>query len=190
MLSFLTWLQAMSLSAHIRESLFIFPLLEAVHVVGLTLVVGTIMVIDLRLLGLASSERSFARMAADILKWTWAAFLVTAVTGALMFMTNAVVYADNTAFRVKIALLALAGLNTLVFERTAARTVRQWDRSPSAPPIAKAVATMSLAIWIAVIVAGRIIGFTTTRATMSAPADLNFENLLGLPADGIPKSPP
>ena len=190
MLSFLTWLQATHLAAHIRESLFIFPLLEAIHVVGLSLVVGTIMVIDLRLLGLASSERSFARMAADILKWTWAAFLVTAATGALMFMTNAVVYANNTAFRVKVALLVLAGLNTLVFELTAARTVQRWDRSSSAPPVAKAVATMSLALWIAVIVAGRIIGFTTTRASAPAPAEVDFENLLGLPADGAPKNVP
>ena len=183
--SFLRWVQGTGLAARIRDSLFVFPLLESAHVIGLALVFGTIAVLDLRLLGVASTERSFQRMASDILKWTWAAFALTALTGSLMFMTNAVVYSHNVYFRTKIALLVLAGLNTLVFELTAGRTIHRWDRAPSAPPIGKAVATLSLVIWIAVIFAGRIIGFTTTRASLAepAPVDVNFENLLGVPAD-------
>src|SRR6266853_5508737 len=177
--AFLKWLEATPVASGIRNSLFVFPLLESAHVIGLALVLGSIVVIDLRLLGVASRERSFTRMASDILKWTWAAFLLTAATGVLMFMTNAVVYSNNTAFRVKVVLLVLAGLNTLAFELTAARTVQRWDRAPSAPPIAKAVATLSLVLWIAVIFAGLIIGFTTTRAADPAPADINFEDLLG-----------
>jgi hypothetical protein len=178
--AFLKWLEGTGVASGIRDSLFLFPLLESAHVIGLALVFGTIVVIDLRLLGVASSERPFSRMASDILKWTWAAFLLTAVTGVLMFMTNAVVYAGNTAFRVKVALLLLAGLNTLVFELTAARTIQRWDRS-SAPPIARAVATVSLGIWIAIIFAGRIIGFTATRAVQPAPTEINFEDVFGQP---------
>ena len=113
--SLLRWLQGTGLAASIRDSLFVFPLLESAHVIGLALVVGTIAVIDLRLLGIASTERSFQRMASDILKWTWGAFALTAVTGSLMFTTNAVVYFHNVSFRAKMALLVLAGLNTLVF---------------------------------------------------------------------------
>ena len=184
-LHWLHWLQGTDLAAGIRNSLFVFPLLESAHVIGLALVFGTIAVIDLRLLGFASTERSFRRMASDILKWTWAAFALTALTGSLMFITNAEVYFDNVAFRAKMVLLALAGLNTLVFELTAGRTIRlrQWDQAPSAPPIGRVVATLSLVIWVAVIFAGRIIGFTTTRASQArpAPADVNFEDLLGLP---------
>jgi|SRR5665213_643786 len=182
MLPLLTWLQGSALASRIRDSLFIFPLLESAHVVGLALVVGTIAVIDLRLLGIASRERSFRRMASDIMKWTWSAFAVTALTGSLMFITNAAVYFHNVSFRVKMALLVLAGLNMLVFELTAGRTIREWDQAPAAPPIGKAVATLSLVIWIAVIFAGRIIGFTTTRASLAepAPADVNFEDLLGV----------
>jgi hypothetical protein len=173
-------LQGSALAGRIRDSLFIFPLLESAHVFGLALVFGTIAVIDLRLLGLASRERSFRRMASDILKWTWAAFALTALTGALMFITNAAVYFHNTSFRVKMALLVLAGLNMLVFELTAGRTIREWDQAPSAPPIGKAVATLSLVIWIAVIFAGRIIGFTTTRAAQVEPVpdNINLEDLL------------
>jgi hypothetical protein len=192
--SFLRWLQETGLAVRIRDSLFVFPLLESAHVIGLALVFGTIAVIDLRLLGVASTERSFQRMASDIMKWTWAAFALTALTGLLMFMTNAVVYFHNVYFRTKIALLVLAGLNMLVFELTAARTIHRWDQAPSAPPIGRAVATLSLVLWIAVIFAGRIIGFTTTRASQAepAPVDVNFEDLLGLPASSgqAPATPP
>ena len=69
--------------------LYLFPIIESVHVIGLTMVFGTILIIDLRLLGLASSRRPFTAIAADVLRWTWLAFAVTATTGALMFVTNA-----------------------------------------------------------------------------------------------------
>jgi hypothetical protein len=190
--SLLSWLEGTALAIRIRDSLLIFPLLESIHVIGLTLVFGTIAVIDLRLLGAASTERSFQRMASEILKWTWAAFAVTALTGSLMFITNAAVYYGNSFFRLKMVLLLLAGLNMLAFELTAARTVQRWDRAPSAPPAGRAVAATSLVIWIAIIVAGRLIGFTTTRASSSAPApaDVNFEDFLGTPAGGAePASP-
>jgi hypothetical protein len=177
--SALTSLQASALAGTIRDSLLLFPLLEATHVIGLALVFGTIAVIDLRLLGVASRERSFQRMASDILKWTWGAFALTALTGALMFVTNATVYFHNTSFRVKMLLLVLAGLNMLVFELTAGRTIREWDQAPSAPAIGKVVATLSLVLWIGVIFAGRIIGFTTSRAaTPETAPDINLEDLL------------
>jgi hypothetical protein len=188
----LGWLQETGPATGIRDSLLLFPLLEAVHVIGLALVFGTIAIIDLRLLGVASSGRSFNRMASDIMPWTWAAFAVTALTGALMFITNATVYFQNAYFRAKMLLLLGAAVNVLVFELTARRTIRQWDRAPAAPPVGKAVATASLVIWVAVIVAGRMIGFTATRATLTepAPAPIDFEDLLGLPAEGEPPAAP
>src|SRR5580765_7826162 len=94
----LKYLEATGLATKIRDSLFLFPLIESTHVLGLALVFGTIAIIDLRLLGIASTERSFQRMASDILKWTWGAFALTAVTGALMFITNASVYYHNFFF--------------------------------------------------------------------------------------------
>jgi hypothetical protein len=181
----LEWLQGTSLAVHIRDSLFAFPLIESTHVIGLTLVFGTIAIIDLRLLGLASTNRSFERLAADTLTWTWIAFVVSAVTGSLMFITNASVYFHNTYFRAKIALLFLAALNMLVFEVTARRTVATWDRDAAAPPLGRAVAAVSLVIWIGVIITGRMIGFTTTRASVAEPAPIeqNLEELLGLPGN-------
>jgi hypothetical protein len=188
----LKWLEGTSLAGRIRDSLLLFPLLESIHVIGLALVFGTIAVIDLRLLGRASTERPFRRLASDILKWTWAAFVLTAATGSLMFLTNAVVYYHNFYFRTKMVLLALAGLNTLAFELTAGRTVRQWDTAPSAPRAGRVAAALSLAIWIGVIFAGRFIGFTTTRAGVApAPAGVNLEDLFeAAPSDKGGPAPP
>src|SRR5262245_43251280 len=93
--TFLASLESSGLAARIRDSLYLFPLIESTHVFGLAMVFGTIAIIDLRLLGIASTRRSFRRMASDTLKWTWAAFALTAVTGALMFITNAGVYYHN-----------------------------------------------------------------------------------------------
>ena len=187
-------IQATSFAIGIRDSLLIFPLLESVHVIGLAVFFGTIAVIDLRLLGLASTARSFERIAKDVFTWSWAAFALTATTGVLMFITNAVVYFNNTWFRAKVLLLVLAAINVIVFELTARRSVQAWDRSPAAPPSGKAVATLSLVIWVAVIFAGRMIGFTATRTSLDAPppAEINFEDLLGLPAGGgaAPEAPP
>jgi hypothetical protein len=188
---FLEWLEASGLATRIRDSNYLFPLLESTHVFGLALVFGTISIIDLRLLGIASTQRSFQRMASDILKWTWAAFALTALTGSLMFITNAPVYYHNFFFRAKMLLLALSGINMLVFELTAGRTIHGWDRAPSAPRAGKTVAALSLAMWISIIFMGRLIGFTTSRAAVVAPppAGVNFDDFLqGAPNET--KTPP
>ena len=91
-------LEASRPAVSIRDSLYLFPLIESLHVFGLAMVFGTIMIIDLRLLGIASTRRPFTMMASDILKWTWLAFALTATTGALMFITNAGVYYHNALF--------------------------------------------------------------------------------------------
>jgi len=98
---------------------------------ALAVVFGTILVVDLRALGIASTHRPFTRMSRNCLRLTWSAFAVSAVTGSLMFITNARVYAHNTPFRVKMVLLALAGLNVAVFHLT--RRAAPW-RVGTRPP--------------------------------------------------------
>ncbi|MCU1339408.1 MAG: hypothetical protein JWO19_4989 [Bryobacterales bacterium] len=192
--AFLEWLEASGLATRIRDSNYLFPLIESTHVFGLALVFGTIAIIDLRLLGIASTQRSVRRMASDILKWTWAAFALTALTGSLMFITNAPVYYHNFFFRAKMLLLALSGVNMLVFELTAGRTIHGWDRAPSAPRTGKVVAALSLVMWVSIIFMGRMIGFTTSRAAVAVPppAGLNFDDFLQrTPNDsGGTKNPP
>ena len=131
--------------------------------------VGTIIVVDLRLLGVASAHRPFKSVASDTFKWTWAAFALTALTGALMFTTNASVYYHNFYFRSKMVLLVCTGLNMSVFELSR-RSVER---------VGKAVAMVSLVLWVAIIFAGRMIGFTTTRAdVVKPPPTQNFDDFL------------
>src|SRR5258708_8262330 len=146
--AFLKSLEASGLATRIRDALRLFPLIESTHVIGLSLVFGTILIVDLRLLGIASTQRSFKQLASDILKWTWAAFALTALTGTLMFITNARVYYHNLFFRTKMLMLVLSGINMLIFELTAGRTIHRWDKAPSAPPARNAAAPLSPAIRI------------------------------------------
>jgi hypothetical protein len=176
-------------SVAIRNSLYLFPMMEAVHVIALTLVFGTIMVVDLRILGIASKSRPYSRVSADMLKWTWAAFALAAFTGSLMFVTNARVYFHNGFFRAKFALMALAGLNMLVFQLTSGgRHSEPWDTAPVAPARARLAAIASLVLWALVIGMGRTVGFTTTGAAAkqaAPPAGVNFDDFLngsGAPA--------
>ena len=170
-------LEASGLATSIRNSLYLFPLIESVHVIGLTMVFGTILIIDLRLLGLASSRRPFTTLASDVLRWTWLAFAVTATTGALMFITNAGTYYHNLYFRAKMAMLVLSGVNVLAFELTARRSVHTWDRNAAAPAAGRTVAAVSLAIWIGVVFLGRWVGFTTTSVLTPEDSDINIEEL-------------
>ena len=170
-------IEATRLAASLRESLYFFPFLEALHVVGFTMVVGTIAVLDLRMLGVASVRRPVSRVALDVETWAWIAFALTAVTGALMFTTNAGVYYHNTFFRLKMAMLVLAGVNVALFEFTARRTMTVWNEDARAPLAGRAAAAASLVLWIAIIFLGRWIGFTTTRGVKLDPS-VNIEDLL------------
>lgn len=153
-------LAASGLAERIRNSFYLFPFIESLHVIGLTLVFGTALIMDLRLLGLASTRRPFTKVASDVLVWIWVAFALTLTTGFLMFITNAPVYFHNLQFRCKMAALALAGINMLVFELTTGRTVHRWDNDRTAPVAGKIAGTISLLLWISVICLGRWIGFT------------------------------
>jgi hypothetical protein len=183
-------LEDSGLATSIRSSLYYFPFLEAVHVMALSLVFGTIMVVDLRLLGVASTHRPFTRMSAELLRITWAGFALAAVTGSIMFCTNARVYAHNTSFQIKMVLLVLAGLNMAAFHLTAGKSVSRWDRARTAPQIGRITAMVSMTLWVAIIVAGRVIGFTTTGAqAKEAPQPVgNFEDFLNGTPDSAPAS--
>ena len=163
-------------AAWIRDSLYAFPLIESVHVIGLTLVFGTVLIMDLRMLGLASVRRPFTRVSADLKGWTWIAFAISAATGLLMFSTNATVYFGNTQFRLKMLTIALSGLNMLVFEWTTGRRVPLWDSDESAPFAGKVAGALSIVLWITVIFLGRWVGFTATANLESTP-DVNLDDI-------------
>ena len=184
-------LQNSGIATGIRNSLYVFPFLEAIHVIALGLVFGTIMIVDLRILGIAGTQRSYTRLSAEVLKWTWAAFGLAVLTGSFMFITNARVYVDNTFFRIKFALMALAGLNMLVFQLTVARKGSAWDEDEGGRTRGRITAALSLLLWLSVIFMGRSVGFTTTGAAakLSAPPpNVDFNSFLE--SSSSPSAPP
>jgi hypothetical protein len=156
----LTRLQELNLPTQIRESDWMFPTIETVHVFALVLVVGTIMTVDLRLLGVANKERPFSEVAAEMLPWTWTAFAIAALAGLLMFSSKALTYYGNIPFRLKMVCLLLAGINMAMFHWLGTRRLAAWDRGR--PPLtARLAGGASLLLWTTIVAAGRWIGFTT-----------------------------
>jgi len=154
---FLTWLENLPLSARIGESWW-FPLLESVHVVGITLVVGSILMVDLRLLGVAARSYAVSRVSKEMVPWTWGAFAVSVITGIGMFMTRAQHYMENPAFQVKLWLLLLAGVNMVALHFVGLRHIAQWDTERKTPGLAKLAGALSLVVWTGVLLAGRWTG--------------------------------
>jgi hypothetical protein len=154
------WLQDLSFPTDIRESDWLFPTIETVHVLALVLVVGSILMVDLRLLGFANRARSVRSVAAERLPLTWTAFAVAAAAGSLLFSSKAVTYYDDLPFRLKLICLVLAGLNMACFHLFTYRRVAEWDHGT--PPVGARIAGgLSLFLWVTIVGAGRWVGFTT-----------------------------
>lgn len=153
-------LEASALGTAIRESQWWFELLVVAHVLSLMVAAGTIMFFDLRLLGVGLKRTPVSEAAARLLPWTWGGFSAMAVTGSLLICSEAARLYNNTAFRVKLVCLVLAGLNVLLFHTTIFRSVDQWDCEPSAPARARMAGAVSLTLWMAMLTAGRMIGYT------------------------------
>jgi Family of unknown function (DUF6644) len=157
----LAWLQSTWIATAVAENDILFPWIESVHVLAIVIVVGTISIVDLRLLGLASLDISAKRLMRDVIPYTWGAFAIAAITGSLMFSSDATHYAHNRLFQIKLVMLALAGLNMAVFHLFSERDIERWDVHGGATPVAaKAAAVISLMAWIAVVSLGRGTGFT------------------------------
>jgi hypothetical protein len=159
-MGFFQWVYDLPMADAIRSNELAFPWLESVHVLAITLVLGSIAVADLRLLGLASVKRPVSQLLHEVLPVTWVAFVVALITGSLMFMSNAVEYVHNRPFQLKMIMLVLAGLNMLVFQLVTFRGVGTWDDAVRTPGAARFAGGFSLFCWLTVVAFGRWIGFT------------------------------
>lgn len=159
MLQFCQWLDQTSVGTAIRQSLWLFPAIETVHLLGMAALVGTIGVLDLRLLGWAARQRRVSQLAGRLIPWAWIGFCVQVATGALLFSSEAVKIYGNPAFRLKMLLLLLAGVQALIFRTTVSQRLPAWDQRPSLPLAAKLIGLSSLLLWVGIVTAGRFIGF-------------------------------
>jgi hypothetical protein len=162
LINFLTWLGETPLSLSIAESEWLFPTIEVVHVFAIAMVFGTIAIIDLRLLGLASTNRRYTEMARELLPWTWGAWGVAAVFGTLLIASRPVAYFENADFRLKFLCMGLAAVNMLVFQFVTSRDVAQWDKG-GASLSGRVAGGVSLVLWIGVVYFARKTGFTLVQ---------------------------
>lgn len=156
----LQWLYDLPTAALIRSNELAFPWLESIHVLAITLVLGSIAVADLRLLGLASTKRPVTQVLHEVLPVTWVAFTIALITGFGMFTSNALEYAHNKPFQFKMIMMLLAGLNMLAFQFVTFRSVGQWNDAIRTPSGARFAGAFSLLAWISIVAFGRWIGFT------------------------------
>ena len=138
-----------------------FPFIESIHVIAATLVVGSILMVDLRLLGLAATRYPITTLSKELVPWSWFAFIVATITGFGMFITRAASHVLNPAFQWKAFLLVLAGLNMAYFHFRIYKKIERWDTLTATPTQLKIIGGLSLFLWSGVMLAGRWVGHIT-----------------------------
>jgi hypothetical protein len=159
MLGWYQWLANTHLATAIRESNWLFPIIEGSHILTLPASVGMVVIFDLRLLGLAFRSKPAPRIISEFLRWSRIGFIVMFVTGGLLFMTQAEKAYLNPFFRAKMILLLLLGINAAAYQTIFYRRMKQWDLAGRIPGGARFCAGLSLVFWIGVIVCGRTMAY-------------------------------
>ena len=153
------WLEQTSVGTAIRESLWLFPVIETVHIFGIILLVGGTSILDLRLMGLTFRDEPVSKLAQQFLPWAWAGFIIQVTTGLLMFASEATKMYGNLGFQIKMLLILLAGVNAFAFHMLAYRKVATWDDAPVAPLSARCAGCFLILLWFGIAAAGRWIAF-------------------------------
>lgn len=153
------WLEQTSVGTAVRESLWLFPVIETVHIFGIILLVGATSILDLRLMGLTFRDEPVSKLAGRFLPWAWAGFIIQVVTGGLLFSSEATKMYGNTGFQYKMVMILVAGVNAFVFHSLAYQSVGKWDKDPVAPVSARIAGLLSILLWFGIVAAGRWIAY-------------------------------
>jgi hypothetical protein len=156
LLAFCQWIEKTPVGTVIRESSWLFDAMESAHTLGIVLVAGTIFLLDLRLLGLGLRQEPVRDVVERVVPWTLAGFCLMALTGTWLFAGEASKLYRSPAFRIKLILLALAGVNAFLFHVTVYRRVAEWIGVPAR---ARVAGVISLVLWMCIIAAGRSIAY-------------------------------
>jgi len=156
---FFVWLKETAFGTAVRESLWIYPAFEIAHLIGIALLVGGIAMTDLRLIGL-SRQLPITLTARHMLPWVWVGFALAVISGLSLFSGFATDYIVNDAFRIKLLLLVVAGINAALFHARVYRNVAAWNENTPSPFAARAFAVISIVLWLSIITAGRLIAYT------------------------------
>jgi hypothetical protein len=156
---FCEWLASTPWSIALHESHYAYLGLLALHVLTLTVFVGTIAMVDLRLMGLTMVGVPVSDVMARLLPWSALGLVVMLASGALLFYAAPVLGYQNVFFRFKMVAFVLAMINAWTFHRRIYRCVAEWDRDPVPPPVARMAGGLSLILWAAIITAGRMMPY-------------------------------
>lgn len=153
------WLESTALSEAMRSWLWLYPIIEIVHISGFVLVVGAVAMFDLRVLGM-SPHISVRALGSHLLPWSAAGLVFVVPAGLMMFSAHPQEFANSSVFQLKLGLIGAAGLNAALFHIGIYRSAADWDIRTRAPVIAKIHALLSIAIWLAIISCGRLLAYT------------------------------
>jgi hypothetical protein len=156
--AWLVWLETSALGVAMRQWLWLYPIVEILHIGGFVVLVGAAVMFDLRLLGM-SRRLPVAEMARHLLPWSRTGLLLVVPTGAMMFMAHATEWAGSPVFRAKLILIAAAGLNAAAFHAGVFKSVATWNLDTAPPGRAKVAAVLSLALWTGVLSCGRLLAY-------------------------------
>jgi hypothetical protein len=159
LLRFCEWLGNTPGSIALHESRYVFLVVLTVHVLTLTVFVGTAVMVDLRLLGVTMSRVPVSQVMARLLPWNGAGLLVMITSGALLFYAAPLLRYENVFFRLKMAALVLALVNAWVFQHTVYRRVAEWDLDPAPPRRARMAGGLSLVLLAIIITTGRMMAY-------------------------------
>lgn len=154
------WLEQTPVGLLVRESLWGFQIVVAVHIVSLAFSVGLLVWFDLRLLGVGLVRTRVSALYRQLMPWASVAFLSMFVTGGMLFTGFAANALANGYFRTKMLLLAAAAANALVYHRVTERGSAAWDAAPAPPRAARIAGLVSILIWAGVILCGRMLSYT------------------------------
>ena len=152
-MEFLVWLENTGVANAIRTIPWLYPMFETGHYIGLSLLVGGILLIDLRVLGMARALPLKSMI--GLLPFVWAGFIINVLTGSMLFIYGATNFGTNGAFLLKMGFMVLAGLNAAAFDVAVRRSGRVWVAADRPPALVKGFATASLVFWICVVTTGR-----------------------------------
>jgi hypothetical protein len=156
--NWLQWLEQSPWSLAIRQSTWLYPALEIVHITGIVLLVGSAFLFDIRILGF-STKIPVSSLERHLLTWSMRALILVIPSGLLLFITNAVALAHNPFFHTKLILIGVAAVNAWVFHTITLQSVSGWDISTPSPALAKLAAAVSIITWIGVIACGRLLAY-------------------------------
>ena len=158
-MNLLAWLEGTAFSTLMRESTWAEPIVETIHVLTLSVFLGFVLLLDLRLLDLTMRQRRVSQLLQQLTPGMFGGFAVMVVTGLLLFSADPVAFYGTLFFKLKMIMLVLAGANLLIFNATVGRRVGEWDAQEHTPWRAKAAGMVSLVLWIAIVACGRGIAY-------------------------------